>query len=1343
MSPAWLSESDLEEAVLEWFRELGYEANDARSIAPEQVGAERESFEDVVLVGRLREALLRLNPDAPDEALDEAVKRVLRRDAPSLVLNNVAFHRLLSDGIQVEVADDGQVRGVHLRLFDFDDPDENDFLALNQFEVVDRSTGTGRPRRLDVVVFVNGLPLAVLELKNPSAEEADVWTGYQQIQTYKQDVPSLFAYNEVLISSDDVEARMGSLTAPRSRFLRWRTIEGEELAPAGSQPLEVLIRGVFDRGRFLDLVRHFVVFEAERGRLIKKLAGYHQFHAVRTAVEETRRAIEPGGDRRIGVVWHTQGSGKSLTMLFFTGKLVLDPALENPTIVVLTDRNDLDDQLFGTFSRGDALLRQKPTQAKDRKHLRELLETTSGGVYFTTIQKFLPNENEKFPALSERRNIVVIADEAHRSQYGLKAKVKQATGELVYGYAKHMRDALPNASFIGFTGTPIEKEDADTRKVFGDHISIYDIQRAVEDEATVPILYESRLAKLELDESLKANIDPEFEEVTEGQELEAREALKTKWAALEKIVGDPKRLEVIAEDIVEHFENRCEAMAGKGLVVCMSRRICAELYEAIRKLRPAWHEDDDDSGAIKVVMSGSASDDAVLKPHIRSKAGRERIAERFKDPNDPLKLVIVRDMWLTGFDVPSLHTMYVDKPMRGHNLMQAIARVNRVFGDKPGGLVVDYIGIAAFLKEAMKTYTESGGQGDATKNQEQAVEVMLEKLEQCRDLMHGFDYSSFETGSAADRLKLLPAAREHVLGMQGREMVGDKDGYDRFMRAVAELSKAFALAMPHEDAEAIRVEVAFFQAVRAGLAKLAAGPGKRRGPDLDLAIRQIVSNALVAGEVVDIFEAAGIDRPDISILSEEFLAEVQAMKHKNLAAAMLERLLRGELRQRKKYSVVQERSFADLLDGALAKYKNRSIDSAKFIEEMIKFAREIREAQEQGKKLGLSQEEFYFYEALADNASAREVMGEPSLAKIATELTQVVRKNTTIDWTLKRTVKAKLRSLVKRTLRKHGYPPDEAKAATELVLEQAKRLATGVAEGASEADAAPGDWAQSNPPPPSLRAPSGLTGELPYPIAFYDGLVESQTSVALRFKNRLDGFEMAFAFLVAAQLGLLRSLHGDLSGSDIRKVLGPALGKPVSMGTWVQLMLGLAKLLPADEPHPVARVSARLLDAKGKPSALLAKIQNDVVPLRNAHVHGTTLSEEALAQKEPGMNETWRQLEGAMAPLRELELVSRVEMRGVEPGGDSYRFKIRLHQGERDLFRLRDDVVVDTALEEHWCYLVGEDGRALSLLPMLQCRYDDKHGKPALFMARILAVDPGEKYELQSIATGSKFKGKV
>ncbi|MGH2818794.1 MAG: type I restriction endonuclease subunit R, partial [Actinomycetota bacterium] len=765
------SESVAEAALMEWLGDLRFEARLGGDIAPGMPDAERSSYREVVLVGRLRDAIDRINPDVPGPAKEEAHRKVLRTESPSLVVNNRAFHRLLVDPPEIEVArEGGGIRGVHVRLIDFEDPENNDWLAVNQFTVHEHSH-----RRPDVVLFVNGLPLGLVELKNPADEDADIWDAYRQVQTYRQEIPSLLGYNEVVVVSDGVDARLGSLTAPREWYLPWRTIEGEELAPETANRLEILAKGVFEKGRFLDLIRHFVAFQDEAD-IRKVIAGYHQFHAARKAVATTLRAADPEGDGRGGVVWHTQGSGKSLTMAFFAGKLVLSPDLGNPTIVVITDRNDLDDQLFGVFASCEELLRQAPIQVEDRAELRRELTRASGGVIFTTIQKFLPEEKgDTFPRLSDRRNVVVIADEAHRSQYGF-----------IEGFAKNVRDALPNATFVGFTGTPVELDDRDTRAVFGDYIDIYDVRRAVEDGATVAIYYESRLAKLDLSEAEKPRIDEDFEEVTEGEEVARKERLKTKWAQLEAVVGSEKRLELIAQDLVEHFEKRLEVMEGKAMVVCMSRRICVDLYDQIVKLRPDWHSDSDGEGQIKVVMTGSASDDPHWQQHIRSKRRREDIAKRFKDPSDPFKLVLVRDMWLTGFDVPSLHTMYVDKPLRGHTLMQAIARVNRVFRDKPGGLVVDYLGLADDLRKALATYTESGGKGEAAVDQNEAVAVMLARFEVCRDMFHGFDYSAYLAGSAAEKMRMLPAAQEHVLEQP--------DGKDRLVKTVVELSKAFALS---------------------------------------------------------------------------------------------------------------------------------------------------------------------------------------------------------------------------------------------------------------------------------------------------------------------------------------------------------------------------------------------------------------------------------------------------------------------------------------------------------------------------------------------------------------------
>jgi type I restriction enzyme R subunit len=955
---------------------------------------------------------------------------------------------MLVDGVAMEYRrPDGAIAGAQARVLDFDDPDNNDWLAVNQFTVVENR----HTRRPDVVLFVNGLPLAVIELKNPADEQATIWSAYQQLQTYKREIPSLFVYNEALVISDGLEARIGTLTADRDRFMPWRTITGEGLAPPETPQLEVLVKGVFERKRFLQLLRDFIVFEDEGGgKLAKKMAGYHQFYAVNVAVEETLRAAElqasaiaeetgryeagrkPGGapgDRRIGVIWHTQGAGKSLTMVFYAGRIIRHPAMENPTIVVLTDRNDLDGQLFGVFSRCRELLGQEPVQAESRAHLRELLQNRqAGGIIFTTIQKFLPEERgDQYPVLSDRRNIVVIADEAHRSQY-----------DFIDGFARHMRDALPNACFIGFTGTPLELDDRNTRAVFGDYISIYDIQRAVEDGATVPIYYESRLAKLDLPEEEKPRVDEAFEEVTEGEEVERKERLKTKWARLEAVVGAEKRLRLIAQDIVSHFEKRLEALDGKAMVVCMSRRICVELYNEIVRLRPEWHHEDDDKGVIKVVMTGSASDPPEWQPHIRNKERREFLANRFRDPKDPFKIVIVRDMWLTGFDCPSLHTMYVDKPMRAHGLMQAIARVNRVFRDKPGGLVVDYLGLAHELKQALATYTESGGTGKTAIDQAEAVAVMKEKYEVCCDLFHGFDWSKWKTGSPDERLSLLPAAQEHILAQE--------NGKERLLKAVAELSKAFALAVPHEEALAIRDDVAFFQAVRAALGKRAPME-ERPEEELDHAIRQIISRALTPEGVIDLFSAAGLKKPDISILSDEFLAEVRGMPQKNLAVELLRKLLEGEIKVRRRKNVVQARSFAEMLEQAIRRYQNRAVEAVQVIEELIALAKEMREADRRGEQLGLSEEELAFYDALESNDSAVKVLGEPTLKQIARELVETVRRNVTIDWAERENVRANLRRLVKRVLRKYGYPPDKQEKATQTVMEQAEVLSEAWAAG--------------------------------------------------------------------------------------------------------------------------------------------------------------------------------------------------------------------------------------------------------------------------------------------------------
>ena len=1014
----YVTESVVEEAALEWLRGLGYATLFGPDIAPGEARAERSDYGQVVLVDRLRSALARLNPTIPLDAIEGAVRKIQLIESPNLITNNHRFHRSLVNGVPVEYrAADGRIVHDQVRLLDSENVDNNDWLAVNQFTVIEAQHN----RRPDIVVLVNGLPLAVIELKDATKEEATVWTAFNQLQTYKQEIPSLFVFNEVLVISDGLQARVGSLSANREWFMPWRTVEGEDVAPPTIPQLQILLQGLFDKRRLLDFVLHFVVFEDDGANVIKKLAGYHQFHAVGHAIAATADAASPNGDKRCGVVWHTQGSGKSLTMVFYAGRIVLHPAMENPTLVVLTDRNDLDDQLFGTFSRCHELLRQEPVQAENRAHLRELLKVASGGVVFTTIQKFFPEEKgDQLPVLSDRRNVVVIADEAHRSQY-----------DFIDGFARHMRDALPNASFIAFTATPIELADRNTRAVFGDYISVYDVQRAIEDGATVPIYYESRLAKLELKPEERPHLDEEFEEVTEGEEEYVKEKLKTKWAALEAIVGSEKRVGLIAQDLIEHFERRLEAMDGKAMIVCMSRRICVDVYDAIVRFRPEWHHNDDDKGTMKIVMTGSASDKLDWQPHIRNKQRREKLHNRFRDPADPFRVVIVRDMWLTGFDAPSLHTMYVDKPMRGHGLMQAIARVNRVFRDKPGGLVVDYLGLAENLKKALAVYTESGGQGRAVVDEAEAVGVMLEKYEIVAAMFHGFDWSTFLKGSPAERLAVLPQAQEHILGQA--------EGKSRLLKAVTELSQAFALAPTHEEAIRIRDDVAFFQAVRTAVAKSEVERG-RPEEELDHAIRQIISRAMVSEEVIDIFAAAGLKKPDISILSDEFLAEVRGIPQKNLAVELLKKLLGDEIRTSSRRNLIQSRSFGEMLERTVRAYQNRAIETAQVIEELIELAKQMRVAEARGEQLGLNERELAFYDALETNDSAVKVLGDETLRAIARELTETVRKNTTIDWAVREGARAKLRVMVKRVLRKHGYPPDKQEKATLTVLEQAELL---------------------------------------------------------------------------------------------------------------------------------------------------------------------------------------------------------------------------------------------------------------------------------------------------------------
>jgi type I restriction enzyme R subunit len=1071
------AESHVEEAALAWLAELGYGTVTGLDIGPDGETSERANYGEVLLVERVRAAIAWLNPGLAPEAQAEALIRLVRADTPALVAENRRLHRYVVEGVPVEVSQkDGSIGGEQVRLIDFDDPDANDWLAVNQYTVIENKA----QRRPDVVIFVNGLPLGVIELKNPGDENATLDGAFNQLQTYKAQIPSLFRTNAALVVSDGIVARIGSLTADRERFMPWRTVTGDGIAAKGSPELETLLKGVFDRRRFLDLVRDFIVFADTGSDVTKILAGYHQFHAVRRAIESTLRAVAPPrqtrgrgaredpaafdlpgvrdyaqGDKRIGVIWHTQGSGKSLLMAFYAGLIIKHPAMENPTLVVLTDRNDLDDQLFVTFSMCKDLLRQTPQQAADRDDLRKLLDRPSGGVIFTTLQKFSPEPGAtEYPPLTDRRNVIVIADEAHRSQYGFEARVERKTGAVSYGFAKYLRDALPNASFIGFTGTPIEKEDASTPAVFGDYIDIYDISRAVEDGATVPIYYESRLARIELDEDEKPKIDAEIEELTEDEAETEQERLKRKWASVEALVGSDKRLEMVAADLVKHFEDRLSALDGKAMIVCMSRRICVALYKAITELRPQWHSDDDEAGAIKVVMTGAASDPPDWQLHLgkRPKARRELLAKRAKDAADSLKLVIVRDMWLTGFDAPSMHTMYVDKPMKGHGLMQAIARVNRVFKDKPAGLVVDYIGVAQNLKSALGQY--SGGDREQTGIDEaEAVRVLMEKYEVVRamfrpDTIGGFDYRpALEPKATAQaRLSIMAGAIDWVLTMQQADATKEttdeakKRAHRRFADSVLALSKAFALASASDEARTIRDEVGFFQAIRAALIKSVPGDGKKSGADRELAIQQIVSRAVVSTEIIDIMRAAGIQSPDISILSDEFLAEVRNSDKKNLAIEALKKLINGDVRSQAHRNVTQSRAFSERLEAAIARYHTNALTTAQVLEELIKIAKDIRAARSRGEEAGLTDDEIAFYDALAENVSAREIMGEPALRVIATELVKSVKTSVSTDWMHRESARARIRVLVKRILRKYGYPPDLQDAAVQNVLLQAEAL---------------------------------------------------------------------------------------------------------------------------------------------------------------------------------------------------------------------------------------------------------------------------------------------------------------
>ncbi|WP_164121901.1 type I restriction endonuclease subunit R [Sphingobacterium sp. xlx-130] len=1063
-----MTENEIELLALDLLQGQGYEYINGVDIAPDSVSPERHTFEEVILRERLEKAVRRINNTIPADTQQDAIKQVMRIASPDLLANNEAFHRLLTEGIPVTKRIDGQERGDRVFLVDFDNPSHNEFLVVNQLTVIEN----GVNKRPDIILFVNGLPLVVIELKNAVNEKTTVGAAFRQIETYKAMIPSLFTFNSFSVISDGLEAKAGTISAGLSRFMAWKSVDGTIEASHLISQLETLIKGMLNPTTMLDLIRHFIVFEESKRedadgivsvQTVKKVAAYHQYYAVNRAVESTKRASgftnkqhysgakeapesyglpgvkqQPAGDRKGGVVWHTQGSGKSLSMVFYTGKIVL--ALDNPTVLVITDRNDLDDQLFDTFAASKQLLRQDPIQATDRKQLKELLKVNSGGVIFTTIQKFQPEEGNIYETLSERENIIVIADEAHRTQYGFSAKTVDDKDEegnvigkkIVYGFAKYMRDALPKATYLGFTGTPIESTDVNTPAVFGNYVDIYDIAQAVEDGATVRIFYESRLARVNLSEEGRELVE-ELDDELDQEELTTTQKAKSKWTQLEALIGGKNRLQNIASDIVTHFTQRQEVSQGKGMIVSMSRRIAAELYQAIVAIKPEWHSDDLKKGKIKVIMTSASSDGPAMAKFHTTKDQRRMLAERMKDPNDELELVIVRDMWLTGFDAPSMHTLYIDKPMKGHNLMQAIARVNRVYKDKPGGLIVDYLGIAADLKKALSFYSDAGGKGDPAVAQEQAVSLMLEKIEVLSAMYHGFPYEDYFDADTSTKLSLILGAEDHILGLE--------DGKKRYIDEVTALSQAFAIAIPHDQAMDVKDEVAFFQAVKARLAKFDSTGTGRTDEELETTIRQVIDQALISDQVIDVFDAAGIKKPDISILSDEFLMELKDLQHKNVALEVLKKLLNDEIKARTKTNLVQSKKLLEMLELSINRYHNKILTAAEVIDELIKLSKDIVEMDNEPKKMGLSDYEYAFYTAVASNDSAKELIEQDKLRELAVALTETIKKNTSIDWTIKESVRAKLKVAVKRLLRKYGYPPDMQLLATETVLKQAELLA--------------------------------------------------------------------------------------------------------------------------------------------------------------------------------------------------------------------------------------------------------------------------------------------------------------
>lgn len=1067
-----LSESLIETHAINILSSQGFEHLYGPDIAPNEEASERPSFETVILKDRLEAAIDRINPHVPADAREDALHQILRIGSTELMADNEQFHRMLSEGVTVNYQKDGEKRGDSVWLIDFRNLSNNEFLAVNQFTVIQDHHN----RRPDIILFVNGIPLVLIELKNPASEKTDIRSAFQQIETYKSEISNLFIFNEIIIISDGLEAAAGTISSGFNRFMTWKSSDGKTEASKLMGHLEVLIRGMLNKQTLLDVIRHFIVFEKGRKEdaktkqititTIKKLAAYHQYYAVNKALESTLRASgfvlnnksinnipiasspepygfhstkeQPPGDRKGGVVWHTQGSGKSLSMVFFAGKIVL--AMDNPTVVVITDRNDLDDQLFDTFASSRQLLRQEPVQADNREKLKQLLKVASGGIVFTTIQKFQPEEGNVYEELSSRENIIVIADEAHRTQYGFKPKTvddKDADGNVigkktVYGLAKYLRDALPNATYLGFTGTPIEKTDVNTPMVFGNYVDIYDIAQAVEDRATVRIFYESRLAKITLSEEGKKLVK-ELDDELELDDLSETQKAKAKWTQLEALVGNSDRLKKVAKDIVTHFEERQKVLYGKGMIVAMSRRIAAELYREIIALRPEWHNNDLEKGVIKVVMTSAASDGKEISKHHTTKEQRRKIADRMKNPDDELKLVIVRDMWLTGFDVPPLHTLYIDKPIHGHNLMQAIARVNRVYKDKTGGLVVDYLGIASDLKKALSFYSDAGGKGDPLITQAAAAELLLEKLEVVSQMFYEFNYQPYFTADTGIKLSLILAAEEHILSLD--------NGKKRYIDEVTALSQAFSIAIPHEKVMAVKDEVAFFQAVKARLVKFDSTRSGKSNMEIETAIRQVIDKALVTEQVIDIYDAAGIKKPDISILSEDFLMEVKNMEHKNIALELLRKILSDEINARLRTNLVQGKTLMEMLEASILRYHNKIITAAEVIEELINISKEMKDQDKTADDLGLTGYEYAFYTAIADNNSAMEVMGKEKLRELAVVLFQKVKENASIDWTIKDNVKAKIKVIVKRILRQYGYPPDMEALATETVLKQAEAIA--------------------------------------------------------------------------------------------------------------------------------------------------------------------------------------------------------------------------------------------------------------------------------------------------------------